>query len=631
MDVAATTPNRRIDLAGEAAFRVGAATIDPVSRDASFEGGKERLQPQNVKVLIALSQKTGEAVRREELIERCWDGRIVGEDVINRSISTLRQFAKRAGGFAIETVPRCGYRLIEAPGAARKIRARWLAAAGGAAVLAVAGGWYVLDGPRPPTSADMPTIAVLPLTEDSSNRETHDVAGATRAALSYALTQGGYPVALVEKPASKLQPDLLISGDVQRTASSISAFVRVEETRDGIIVYSHRFEADRSSAGGLPDQIGASVAANLSSAARLMNLDRRHPSDPAVLAQILNAGSLAADSGDDLHAYEVARQLAPRTPNSAVAQFSLASEAGDALAELPRDQRPAAVAAGRAAASRLLKLAPDFGDAYGLWCGLHSSAYLTQCEDQMRRGIAADPNAVSVAGDLGMLLNAVGRVDEAFELDQVSLAKDPLNPAKLAKMVRLLEEEGYAPAADRLFRQAVRWWPDYRALYWSRLVGIEARGDYAELERYEREVDGDKLPLDRAVAAEVIAAARARDRAGAGRACASDRLRWTTQFLCVTALADLGELDRSFAMADTLFPSLRTRNAADEERAWLDQPSAFSIAVLSSPAAASLRRDPRFLRLVDDALLPYWRGGRLPDFCRAKPEPVCASFVRGRA
>ena len=133
MDVAATTPNRRIELAGEAAFRVGAATIDPVSRDASFEGGKERLQPQNVKVLIALSQKTGEAVRREELIERCWDGRIVGEDVINRSISTLRQFARRAGGFAIETVPRCGYRLIEAPDSGAKIQARWLAAAGGAA------------------------------------------------------------------------------------------------------------------------------------------------------------------------------------------------------------------------------------------------------------------------------------------------------------------------------------------------------------------------------------------------------------------------------------------------------------------------------------------------------------------
>ena len=181
MDVAATTPNRRIDLAGEAAFRVGAATIDPVSRDASFEGGKERLQPQNVKVLIALSQKTGEAVRREELIERCWDGRIVGEDVINRSISTLRQFAKRAGGFAIETVPRCGYRLIEAPDRAQKAKRRWLAAAGGAAILAVGAGWYALEAPAVPTSADMPTIAVLPLTEDSSNRETHDVAGATRA------------------------------------------------------------------------------------------------------------------------------------------------------------------------------------------------------------------------------------------------------------------------------------------------------------------------------------------------------------------------------------------------------------------------------------------------------------------
>ncbi|HZC37136.1 MAG TPA: hypothetical protein VE221_00510, partial [Sphingomicrobium sp.] len=241
--------------------------------------------------------------------------------------------------------------------------------------------------------------------------------------------------------------------------------------------------------------------------------------------------------------------------------------------------------------------------------------------------------AASIASNaLGMILNAAGRVDESLELAQVSLANDPLNPFKLARLIRVLEEEGDTRHADRLFRQSIRWWPNHPVIYWSRLVGIEARGDYAELERFASEIDEDKLPLNRDTAAKVIAAARAHDRDRISRACRPERLRWTTQFLCMTALADAGDLDDSFAIANGLFPSARGRNAADEDGIWLDQPAAFSIAMLSSPAAASFRRDPRFLALADGSgLVAYWRSGRLPDFCRAKPEPVCASFMRRSA
>src|SRR6478672_11476436 len=87
-------------------FKVGRATIDPISRDAMWPGGQERLQPQTLKVLVTLVSRRGEVVTRDELVQLCWDGRIVGDDVINRSISLLRQFAERAGGFTIETVPR---------------------------------------------------------------------------------------------------------------------------------------------------------------------------------------------------------------------------------------------------------------------------------------------------------------------------------------------------------------------------------------------------------------------------------------------------------------------------------------------------------------------------------------------
>lgn len=618
----------KVELAAEPVFELGGVSIDPVSREATFGGLRERLQPQNLKVLVLLARRKGQVVTRDDIVECCWDARFVGDDVVNRSISTLRQFARRAGGFDIETVPRAGYRLVETH-AKRTRTKRWrpMIAAAAALLIAVAG--WALQHSRGDNEASAPTVAVLPFAEGSPGRDVHELAAATRTSLSDALTEGGYPVTLIQQRAADRQPDLLVSGEIRHTGSSVQALVQVQETRHGAIVYSDRFEAEEKSAQGLPDQIGASVTTNLSWAATLMMLDRRHPSDPAIMAQLLSAASLAGDGRDSLRALELARQIAPKAPGSAVAQYSLASETGYVFGDLPRDQRAAAVTAGRQAADRLLALAPDFGEAYGLWCGLHAGILIGQCEDHARKGLSVDPDAPSLSDGLSGLLNAVGRVNEALQLSQISLAKDPFNPFKLGRMIRIMEEEGYTADAERLFRQSIRWWPDHRVIYWSRLVGIEARGDYSELERFASEVDGDKLPLDRNAAVKVIAAARAHNRGGANRACRVDGLRWTNQYLCVTVLADLGELDASFAIARKLFTSARGRDAADEERIWLDEPGGFSIAMLSAPAAASLRRDPRFLELADGAgLLAYWRSGRAPDFCRSKPEAVCASILR---
>jgi DNA-binding winged helix-turn-helix (wHTH) protein len=102
-----------LSVADRQSFKVGYATIDPLSREARWKGGKERLQPLTLKVLLALLSRRGEVVTRDELVQLCWDGRIVGDDVVNRSISVLRHFAQRAGGFRIETVPKTGYRLID--------------------------------------------------------------------------------------------------------------------------------------------------------------------------------------------------------------------------------------------------------------------------------------------------------------------------------------------------------------------------------------------------------------------------------------------------------------------------------------------------------------------------------------
>ena len=67
-----------------------------------------------MQVLLALFQAKGAIVTRDELIELCWDGRIIGEDAINRAISRLRKAAAEVGGqiIRVETLNKVGYRLV---------------------------------------------------------------------------------------------------------------------------------------------------------------------------------------------------------------------------------------------------------------------------------------------------------------------------------------------------------------------------------------------------------------------------------------------------------------------------------------------------------------------------------------
>ena len=119
---------RSVNLSVEPPFILGRASVDPEAHEYTIAGHVTRMQPRPLKVLVALHDKQGRVVSRDELISRCWDARIVGNDVINRCISLLRSFAAESGGFEIETISGAGYRLVEngrRPHAHIRVR-RWL-------------------------------------------------------------------------------------------------------------------------------------------------------------------------------------------------------------------------------------------------------------------------------------------------------------------------------------------------------------------------------------------------------------------------------------------------------------------------------------------------------------------------
>lgn len=105
---------RTADLAARQEFRLGEALVSPGTRTVRGPGGEADLEPRVMQVLVVLADAAGQVVTRETLFQRCWGNVYVGDDSLNRAVAGVRRIATSiaADSFAVETIPRTGYRLL---------------------------------------------------------------------------------------------------------------------------------------------------------------------------------------------------------------------------------------------------------------------------------------------------------------------------------------------------------------------------------------------------------------------------------------------------------------------------------------------------------------------------------------
>ena len=95
-----------------AAYRFGSFELQPDQRRLLVDGRAVALGPRAFDVLLALAERAGQLVTKNELLDLVWPGLVVEENNLQVQISTLR---KLLGPQAIATIPGRGYRCALAP------------------------------------------------------------------------------------------------------------------------------------------------------------------------------------------------------------------------------------------------------------------------------------------------------------------------------------------------------------------------------------------------------------------------------------------------------------------------------------------------------------------------------------
>jgi len=451
-------------------FRVGGATVDPVSRDAHWRGGHERLQPQTLKVLMVLVSRRGDVVSRDEMVQLCWDGRIVGDDVINRSILLLRHFAEQAGGFEIETVPRTGYRLLEKPASKRPNR---IIIAAAVAAIAIVG--FTTLGIQRFRNSEPKMLAVLPF--QASDGANSDLADGLSEELLSQLSQSqklrviGRASAWQFKGKSidlrtvgkQLGADYLLDGDVAGSdGSGMRVTVSLIRASDGTTMWSQVFSGAKNDTPQLRAAIGVGVGNALGIPPipvgfaykpngeayalylRGKALFRRRDSTSLEDARALMLGAISIDpkfappwayAGGITHLLGQTKfQLDPSRPNSP--SFTPVQ-----------------------ALDQSLKLDPNFADAHG-FLGWISNASSVEAMGHLQRAVQLAPNDSQILFWWSLAQLRQGNYPEYVQVAYKDAALDPLWPKAVIEAASASYWTGNRAAEQRYLQQIRQGNPD---------------------------------------------------------------------------------------------------------------------------------------------------------------------------
>jgi len=454
-------------------IRFGPFELDPRAGVLKKHGRRVRLQEQPLQILMALLERPGNLVTRDELQRRLWpDGTFVGfDDGLNTAVMRLRDALGDGADHPryIETLPRRGYRFIaalaplpESPtqsstrGAVADStaalrsndgRAAWIAGIVAVAFLAILA-WQLRRG-QPQSLAPIHSIAVLPL-ENLSNDSSQDAFAdamtdelitslAGISSLRVISRGSGMQFRHVKTPipeiGRRLGVDALIEGSVVRDGDRVRVTAQLIEAAADRHLWADSYERDLRDVLTLQREVAAAIAgeirANLTTRERV-RLTTSVPVKPESYLAYIKGRAYWNQRTESalLKGIDAFRQAADIDPNDARVYAGLAlcyTALGYGSYLPPNVAFEEASAAGRKA----LAIDPAFAEAEAAlgYVSLYYEWRFAEADRRFRHALDLDPASATAHDWYSVYLTAMGRFDEARTEIRRAQELDPLSAA----------------------------------------------------------------------------------------------------------------------------------------------------------------------------------------------------------
>lgn len=500
----------------------GVFTVDPRAGELRKHGTRVKLQERPFQLLLALLERPGEVVTREELRQRLWpDGTFVDFDhsiasAINKLRTVLNDSARTPR--YIETVGRRGYRflypvtaavpsagaIIPFPSAgpalvSRPKSVRLLAIFSAVALAAAVAVSFWLIRRTPPGTGAIRSIAVLPLKNLSSDpQQEYFSEGLTEELLTRlaslhqlrvisrtSVMQYKNSTKSIPQIARELNVDAIVEGAVLRDGGRVRITAQLIDAATDRHIWAESYERDEHDILALQSDVTRDIAKNIR-----LSLD---PADRQRLAVLRKTDPQAHDDylrgrfhwsrrneGELRMAIRYFEQAIARDPSYAPAYAGLADSyallSGYSLAPGMEFVDKA-----RAAAEKALQLEPDLAEAHtSLALILEQYDWDWQAaEREFKRSIQLDPNYATAHQWYAELLMLEGRFSEAFAESERARTLDPLSLIIASDHGAILLYARQYDRAIQVFQQVLAADPDFPRAHLIISAFVE-QGRYAE-------------------------------------------------------------------------------------------------------------------------------------------------------
>ena len=597
------------DLSKAECFVLGRLKVDPPTRRIGDGARNELLEPRVMRVLVALASAKGKVLSRDDLIELCWDGQIVGDNAINRVISRLRQAISDLSDNAvrIETITKVGFRLI---GIAPDLP-------GTPAPLA--------------TAAVSMAVAVLPfdnLSDDSFNGYLADglaeelitiLSKIPQLKVSSRTSSFAYRGKQmdVREIARELKVGRVIEGSVRVSGSRLRATIQLIDAASGFHLWAGNFDRQMTDLLAVQDDIAASIAEALET-----ELGRIEPPSRDLQAvHLYMQANVIRDRSrpeDLIDAVALYRQAIARDPAFARALSQLAATllGGSNNGVLPLSARVEA----RTVAARAISCDPGLAIPRMVFGGLDClTGRWLEADENYRAALGLDPREPYIHSLFGYYLlascghrqRAQAAIDRAYDLapalplhsfGRATMAGLRGDFALLMQNLQMAVSLGLSPdePAIRVIRAAAA----FHGASWEEATEHMTVAFPQEL----RAIGGEVASLfyrARLGLVEKSDASAAVERLTA--ASDVDDLFTRHQIVIGTMLewqSALGEFDAAFRIADRILAAWRRTG----------QLATMGLLTVWQPSMRAFRQDPRFSGFVEQlGMFNYWHRHGPPD------------------